>query len=111
VGPRQTYVTAQFYFHNGDRKTKRLHLSKIKTLTIGEVAIEVGLPVSTQKTIAASCETAIAPSITDEQQIYNDNKLVPLIMNNPGEDENYVHDTVGTVPGVLEDANTTINPP
>jgi hypothetical protein len=39
VGPWQTHVTAKFYFHNGDRKTKRLHQSKIRTLAVGEVAI------------------------------------------------------------------------
>jgi hypothetical protein len=40
VGPRQTYVIADFHFHNGDRKAKRLHLSIIKTLAIGEVAMD-----------------------------------------------------------------------
>jgi hypothetical protein len=113
-GTKANICDCRVYFHNGDIKNKRLHLSKIKTLAIGEAVIELGLLSSARKTIAASCEAdiqGVAPPITDEQQISNDNELVPLIINNPRVDENYVHDTVGTVPGALEDVNTTINPP
>jgi hypothetical protein len=68
-----------------------------------------GLPSWARKTIAASCEANIqdvaSPNI-EEQRIYNENKLVPFIVDNPGVDDIYVNDTVGTVPGILEDVNT-----
>jgi hypothetical protein len=42
VRPPQTYVVGNFYFHNGDLRQNRLHLSKVKPLSTGEVPITIG---------------------------------------------------------------------
>jgi hypothetical protein len=64
VGPRQTYVVGNFYFHNGGNQRQQ---SKVKALDLGEVPITISKAMSQGHTIAASNEMGEAGVTTNDE--------------------------------------------